>query len=152
MKNKLFISTGLIVAMMLLNVNLATAQTETSTAEETKGPKIEFESKTHNFGAIKEDGGSVTHRFTFTNTGDAPLTITSVRPSCGCTSPKWSRTPVKPGETGTIGATFNPRGRPGSFKKSINVTTNDQANSRVTIFISGIVEKTPPPAEQEAAK
>lgn len=105
-------------------------------------PKIEFAEKEHDFGQIEENGGSVSHSFTFVNQGDAPLMLTSVRPSCGCTSPKWSRTPVKPGESGTIKATFNPSRRPGSFRKSITVATNDPKTPRIILFIKGNVVNT----------
>ena len=40
------------------------------------------------------------------NDGDAPLRLVSVRPSCGCTSPEWTKEPVAPGGVST---TTDPR-------------------------------------------
>jgi len=44
-------------------------------------PIIEFNQLNHNFGDIKEEDGSVTHEFTFTNTGDEPLILVKVKAS-----------------------------------------------------------------------
>jgi hypothetical protein len=106
------------------------------------GPTIKFEKEIHDFGKIKEDAGSVKYTFKFINEGSTPLVIQNVRPSCGCTTPDWTREPVLPGKTGFIKAVFNPRNRPGAFNKSLTVTTNaEPAISR--LYIKGIVEPKP---------
>lgn len=56
--------------------------------------KIEFEKNSHDFGTISETGGPAVYDFVFKNTGDAPLILNSVRASCGCTTPSWSRQPI----------------------------------------------------------
>uniref|UniRef100_UPI003B5B4F77 DUF1573 domain-containing protein n=1 Tax=Reichenbachiella sp. TaxID=2184521 RepID=UPI003B5B4F77 len=86
--------------------------------------KLEFINNDHDFGEIKEDGGPAIYEFEFKNTGTAPLIISHVRASCGCTTPGWSKEPVLPGETGYVKAQYNPRNRPGSFRKSLTITTN----------------------------
>jgi uncharacterized cupredoxin-like copper-binding protein len=107
-----------------------------------KKAAISFEQPSHDFGTIAEEGGPVSHEFVFTNTGEAPLVLSNVRPSCGCTTPTWSREPIAPGEQGTIVAQYNPRNRPGSFNKSISVTSNaDQ--QRVVLYIRGVVQPKP---------
>ncbi|MFO8001162.1 MAG: DUF1573 domain-containing protein [Marinilabilia sp.] len=100
---------------------------------------IEFEKKTHDFGEIKEDEGTVEHTFKFTNTGEQPLVVHNVRASCGCTSPDWTRRPVKPGKEGNIKVVFDPKNRPGNFNKSIVVRTNGEESS-VVLRITGKVE------------
>ncbi len=97
---------------------------------------ISFKDDKHDFGKINEVDGLVSYVFEFTNTGKAPLVLQSVQPTCGCTTPEWSKEPVKPGAKGYIKATFNPSGRPGSFDKSINITTNFGS---ATVKFSGIV-------------
>jgi len=106
------------------------------------GPSAKFEKETHDFGKIQEADGAVSYTFKFINNGNAPLVIQNVRPSCGCTTPDWTKEPVMPGKTGFIKAVFNPRNRPGAFNKSLTVTTNaEPAVSR--LFIKGIVEPKP---------
>jgi hypothetical protein len=104
--------------------------------------KILFENYEHNFGDINEKDGKVSHKFSFKNDGDQPLIILSVKPSCGCTTPNWSKNPIKPGDEGFIIAEYNPKGRPGVFRKSLNVVTNqsiiDKPNNTY-IYIKGKV-------------
>lgn len=87
-------------------------------------PKIEFDSTIYHFGEIAI-GSKVKHTFKFSNTGSAPLVITDVKPSCGCTSLKdWPKEPIQPGENGQISVEFNSDGFPGDISKSIMVHTN----------------------------
>ena len=101
-------------------------------------PKIEFEKKTHDFGTF-EEGVQATVTFTFKNTGNAPLVLNSVKPSCGCTTPKWSKEPIAPGEEGTITAIYNSKGRKGNFTKTITVTHNGEGGT-VYLTIRGTVK------------
>ena len=104
--------------------------------------KIVFENSEHDFGEIQEKGGKVSYKFSFKNVGDEPLLILSVKPSCGCTTPNWSKNPIKPGEEGFIIAQYNPRGRPGVFRKSLNVVTNQSIKDKpnnIYIYIKGNV-------------
>ena len=87
-------------------------------------PEITFETITHDFGTFPEENGKVSCVFEFTNTGKADLVLQKVRASCGCTTPEWTKEPVKPGEKGPVKATYNASGRPGAFSKTITVTTN----------------------------
>lgn len=87
-------------------------------------PEITFETITHDFGTFPEESGRVTCEFQFTNTGKADLVLQKVRASCGCTTPEWTKEPVKPGDKGVVKATYNASGRPGAFTKTITVTTN----------------------------
>jgi len=104
--------------------------------------KIVFENSEHDFGEIQEKGGKVSYKFSFKNIGDEPLLILSVKPSCGCTTPNWSKNSIKPGEEGFIIAQYNPRGRPGVFRKSLNVVTNQSIKDKpnnIYIYIKGNV-------------
>jgi hypothetical protein len=113
-----------------------------STASAQDKAKFEFEEEIFDFGSFKEETGPVSHKFVFTNTGDAPLLIQGVRASCGCTTPAWSKDPVPPGEKGFITAKYNPKNRPGSFRKSLTITSNAEPSSKV-IYIMGMVENRP---------
>ena len=103
-----------------------------------KEPTISFVNEEYDFGEIKEEDGKVTHSFEFTNTGALPLVIYDVKPTCGCTTPQWSKEPVQPGAKGFIDATFDPKRRPGKFNKGITVKSNS-SNGLVVLRIKGDV-------------
>lgn len=101
--------------------------------------KIVFDQMEHDFGSFKEDDGLQTTTFTYKNEGTVPLILNNVRPSCGCTTPKWTREPVAPGGSGEIQVTYNPRNRPGAFDKTVMVQSNAE-NPTVVLKITGKVE------------
>lgn len=107
-------------------------------------PVITFDKTTHDFGKINEADGRVTTIFTFKNEGMSPLVLSNVRASCGCTTPKWTREPIEPGQTGEITVTYNPSGRPGRFQKTITITSN-ATEATTKLYIKG--EVIPKPAQ-----
>ena len=84
--------------------------------------KIEFKEDTVDYGKI-ENGSNGVRTFTFTNTGNAPLVITNVKSSCGCTVPKKPTAPIAPGEKGEIEVKYDTK-RTGFIRKTITVTSN----------------------------
>jgi hypothetical protein len=105
---------------------------------------ITFNETTHDFGKINEADGRVTTVFEFKNEGMAPLVLTQVRASCGCTTPRFTSEPVEPGQTGQITVTYNPNGRPGRFQKTVTVTSN-ATEPTTRLYIKG--EVIPKPAQ-----
>ena len=101
--------------------------------------QIVFKNLEHDFGTFKESAGIQTTKFEFTNKGSAPLVINAVSASCGCTSPKWTKEPVPPGEQGSIEVSYDPRNRPGSFHKRVLVRSN-AVNGTEVLRITGQVE------------
>lgn len=95
-------------------------------------PVIKFDKVLHDFGKIKE-GTLATYSFIFYNTGTTPLILSNVQASCGCTTPEWSKEPIKPGAKGLIKAAYNSYGRPGEFQKYITVKSNGGADVTLTI-------------------
>ena len=132
---------SLVLALFLGIISLpicSAQQTLSASSSGSQGtPNIKFEETVHQFGEIQE-GERAKHTFTFTNTGDAPLIIKNVQPSCGCTSPDWTRKPIQPGESGRVTAVYNSAGRPGKFHKSVTVRTNIEGKS-IPLFIKGTV-------------
>jgi hypothetical protein len=102
---------------------------------------IKFQDKVHDFGEVTEQNGSVQHEFSFVNKSARPVLIISVQPSCGCTTPGWSREPVAPGKTGYIQASFDPKGRPGYFTKTLTVTTDYDQNPIILQIKGNVVDK-----------
>ena len=105
---------------ILLATGMATAQQKAV---------IAATATSHDFGVIKEADGKVSHTFVIKNEGEAPLVVTRVIASCGCTTPSWTKEPLAPGKTGDIKGTYNPAGRPGPFSKSISVYSNGKTGS-----------------------
>mgnify|MGYP001450785850 FL=1 len=101
-----------------------------------KVAKIKFETETIDYGTI-EKGANGVRVFEFTNIGDAPLVITKVKSTCGCTVPSWPKEPVMPGETGQIEVKYDTK-RLDVFIKTILVTSNAQRPS-IALKIKGNV-------------
>jgi hypothetical protein len=99
---------------------------------------ILFTEKTYDFGEIIEAGGNAEHQFLFTNNTGRVIRILSVQASCGCTTPGWTKEPVLPGNTAFVKASFDPKGRPGYFNKSLTVTTDFDGNP-ISLQIRGQV-------------
>ena len=97
---------------------------------------IVFASTVHDYGTIVQASDG-TCEFKFTNKGKAPIVLNDVKASCGCTVPEWTRTPVAPGEKGTIKVTYNTNNM-GAFSKSITVNSN-AVNSPLVLIIKGNV-------------
>lgn len=87
--------------------------------------KLEFEKTTHDFGDIQIEDGSVKCQFNYTNVGDTPVVIHEIISSCGCTTPKWSKAPIKPGEKGSIEVVFKNDQGPYPFNKSITIYASE---------------------------
>jgi hypothetical protein len=104
-----------------------------------KAPKVYIESKTHNFGNIKQ-GKKIEHNFTLKNTGKSDLIIRRVWATCGCTAVSPKKKVIPPGRSTQIKTIFNSAGRTGNQKKMITVITNDPKNSRVILWIEGNIE------------
>lgn len=98
--------------------------------------KIKFKSNVIDYGTINkgDDGKRV---FEFTNTGNAPLIITKVKSSCGCTVPSWPKEPIMAGETGSIEVKYDTN-RVMPIRKTITVTSNADTPT-VALKIKGLV-------------
>lgn len=105
-----------------------------ATAQNPNAPTIEFKTLEHNFNKL-EHKGDASYFFEFKNTGKVPLILTSVNPSCGCTTPEWSKEPIAPGKTGKIKVTYNSQ-IVGVFTKLVYVYSN-ATTSMVTLTIKG---------------
>jgi len=128
MKKQLFI----IVALVLFSFN--------AMAQENKA-EIKFDAVTQDLGTFSENDPVQQTVFTFTNVGTAPLVINQAVASCGCTVPKYTKTPVKPGEKGEIRVTYNGKGKwPGAFTKTITIRTNGKPEM-MRVYIKGNMQK-----------
>lgn len=76
--------------------------------------------------------------FEFKNTGKTVVLITSVKASCGCTATDYTKTPIQPGGTAKITATYNAATK-GAFTKNITVTTNAEETPKVLTFKGTVI-------------
>ena len=93
-------------------------------------PAIKFEKTEHDFGKILQ-GEQVSYTFKFKNVGDAPLIITSIEKTCGCTTPDFSSTPIKLGDSGKITITYDSKGHKGFQNKRLVVKANTNPSETI---------------------
>jgi len=101
---------------------------------------VSFEEENHNFGKITE-GTVAEHVFKFKNTGENPLVIKNVKPSCGCTASEWTKEPVAPGGDGFIKIGFDSNGKIGNQNKSVTVELNINERVKTLTFQGEVVGK-----------
>lgn len=132
----------LLAALLVIGAGTAQAQAPAPAKQAPSGlttDNMVFQKDTHDFGTLSE-GGAADFIFQFKNTGKEPLIIQKVQPSCGCTTPDWTKEPILPGKTGIVKASYGTQGRPGPFTKTLSVISN--AGTKV-LTITGTVEKAP---------
>jgi mono/diheme cytochrome c family protein len=86
---------------------------------------------------VPADQSKANFLFTFTNISDKPFAITTVHPSCGCTTAKIPPLPwvIPPGGFGEIPITVNIAAKSGIVFKSVNVAT-ERGNQQLTLRIN----------------
>lgn len=124
----------LFLMVFLLTTGLASAQQAASQAV------ISAKETSFDFGKIKESAGFVSHVFKIDNTGSAPLVLTRVIASCGCTTPEWTKEPIAPGKSGDVKLIYDPKNRPGPFTKTVSIYSNGKKGSYI-LTIRGEVEE-----------
>jgi len=99
---------------------------------QSEDPSVQWETKSKDFNTIKT-GTVAEFTFRVKNTSNSTLVISSAAPSCGCTASSYTTTPIKPGESGSVTASYNTEGRPGFFYKSVRVTFSNGTVSDLAI-------------------
>lgn len=126
------------------------AQAAERDAKSTKFPAIEFDKTEFDFGEL-DARQNVETVFSYKNIGDAPLVITNISSSCGCTIPKdWSRDPLAPGATGQFTVKFNGTGT-GNVSKTVTVTANTE-KGREVVKIKAFVKPDPNAPQKPATQ
>ena len=123
--------------LILLFLGITSQSQAQDLAKLENAASIDFETEIIDYGTIQQ-GASGLKTFTFTNTGNVPLIISEVKTSCGCTVPSYSKTPILPGDVGTIDINYNTK-KLGGFTKTITVISNAQEGRKI-LKIKGVVE------------
>ena len=108
-----------ILILMLLLAIPAAAQTKFADI-------VEVDRTVHDFGDLQVGQGPVSCSYNIKNISKKEVTIFNVVSSCGCTDATWTREALKPGESGTVSATFKNEDGPYPFDKTL------------TVYVSGI--------------
>jgi hypothetical protein len=93
----------------------------------------------YDFGAVY-NGSIVKHTFRLKNAGTAPLTLNTVRTSCGCTAARPTKSKLLPGEESEIAVNFDTSADRGPATRTITVFTNDPAHQQLDFTMRGDVK------------
>ena len=114
------------------------AQNNQKVAEE-KFPVMTFEKTSHDFGTLHE-GDVVKYVYKFKNTGNAPLLISRIKASCGCTIPSnWKKDPIMPGESSEFTVQFNTRNKIHKQHKTVTVYCNTKNKIERVKFTANVI-------------
>jgi hypothetical protein len=111
-------------------------------------PRLVLEEPHFDFGRIGPSA-VVTHRFKASNAGNAPLTITQLKPSCGCTSTLVGQSTLAPGESTQLEVTFNATGHRGMNRSAVEVDSDDPTNPVQSLNFEAEVMQDVDPVAQE---
>lgn len=90
-------------------------------AQEKIAGVVEFDRTVYDFGDIMVSDGPQTCEFNMKNISSSPIVIYSITTSCGCTNIKWSKEPIKPGESVQISVTYSNDEGPYPFNKTLTM-------------------------------
>lgn len=129
---------------MLMGVGFAVAQTGGQITPELQpkdGASIAWDKEKHDFQNVPQNVPA-TVTFSFVNDTGAPVLITDVKTSCGCTTPHYTNKPIPPGGTGEVKASYNAK-KLGHFTKTVTVTTDAGENGTRTVLtlMGNVVEQ-----------
>ena len=125
------------VLILMISLGLMNTTSSQFKNNDSKVAIIKFETEIIDYGTIDQfaDGSRL---FTFTNEGNAPLVITDVKTSCGCTVPIFSKEPILPGETGELLIQYDTK-RLGVFNKTITVISNSKDGNKLLKIKGNII-------------
>lgn len=105
------------------------------------GAKIDFvaNDNTIDYGKVSKANDNGIRVFEFTNTGNAPLIITSIQSTSNCTILSSTKDPIQPGKKGKIEIKYSMN--VGPIRKTITVESNavNYEEGRVALKIKGEV-------------
>lgn len=108
-------------------------------AESKAAPKIVAAAPVFDAGKVAK-GEKVEVAFELRNEGSGELTLTDVRPTCGCTVAKYDDK-IAAGGRGTVHAAVDTSDFAGPIAKTITVLSNDPATPRLTLTIKADVQQ-----------
>ncbi len=124
------------VALTCLGICAVAAAQESRPAA---APRLELGAREWNFGEVWQ-GEPLSFEFQVKNAGDAPLEISDVKSSCGCTVPTKPKSPLAPGESDTVKISFDSVKRHGAQSQTVTFATNDPQQPMTSFKLSGTIK------------
>lgn len=100
-------------------------------------PQLTLTEKKIDKGSFPISEGTQTFLFHYRNTGDAPLLVSQMVPSCVCVVPEFSKEPLAPGDSTTFSVRYTPP-HTGNFSQLITIISNGE-KPVLRVYIRGIV-------------
>ena len=126
-----------IAILLVLTLSFFSAAPTEFDKYDTKVAVMKFKTEVIDYGTISQNSEGK-RLFTFTNKGDAPLLITNVKTSCGCTVPSYSKAPILPGNIGELEIKYDTK-RLGAFTKTITVMSNAEGGNKILKIKGNII-------------
>ena len=123
--------------VLILAIGFFNATSVETDHDTTKVAIITFKTEVIDYGTVLQNSDG-TRIFNFTNEGDAPLLITKVKTSCGCTVSSYSKAPIMPGKSGEIQIKYNTK-KLGSFTKTVTVMSNAEGGNKILKIKGNII-------------
>ena len=98
---------------------------------------ITFDDMEKDFGTVMA-GEKVSEIFTFKNTGDEPLVLSSAKGSCSCTVSAFPKEPILPGETSFLEVSYDTQNKRGLRKQKVTILANTYPIETV-VYLKGQV-------------
>ena len=135
----LFILVSSFAVISCNDIEKTPADVEAIRKDSSKYTTIEWLDTSIDFGS-KKMGDIVSITFRCKNTGNKPLYLYDVHPSCGCTLADYTKEPIAPGKEGKIVAQFDTKkSHPGEVHKSVSVSSNNSNYATASLKFSGII-------------
>lgn len=122
--------------IFFLNVNIKEDFSKYTPKQLKEAPIAVYNTEDINFERVAK-GNTPSKTFTITNNGKNDLIIRQIKPSSNIFTTKIDKNLIKKGESATITIVMNSRGRKGTHKCTIDVTTNDPVNTVKVIHVLG---------------
>ena len=115
--------------LLLAFIAIGTFALSSRTHAKEHGPLLVIDTANSNFGTVPNHGFAE-RTFLLKNAGDAPLHITQVRPTCGCTVAALADSVVAPGTSTKVEIKLSADNKPvGPFYKNVYITSNSRDNT-----------------------
>ena len=129
----IFFMAGSLIATSCNSTDKTPETVESVIKDSSKYTTIQWLDTSVDFGT-KTMGDMVAITFRCKNTGDKPLYLYNVHPSCGCTLADYTKEPIAPGKEGKIDAQFDTKkSHPGEVHKTVFFSANN--SNRVSSYL-----------------